>query len=130
MKMIVVTPQGKLYDETVDYVVVSSKSNGQYAIKKNHIPIVSTIDKGYVKMVKGEQALVTVILNGVVEFAKDTCSVIAQEAHIGYTEESAMAHLMSLRKERLEENRKRQTDFGKAEKDLIENIQKAKASKV
>ena len=130
MKIIVVTPQGKLYDETVDYVVVSSKSNGQYAIKKKHIPIVSTIDKGYVKMVKGDNALVTVILNGVVEFSDDTCSVIAQEAHIGYTEASAMAHLMTLRKERLEENRKRQTDFGKAEKDLIENIQKAKASKL
>lgn len=130
MKIIVVTPQGNIYDETVDYVVVQSKSNGQYAIKKNHIPIVSTIDKGYIKMVKGDDSLVTVILNGVVEFSNDTVNVIAQEAHIGYTETSAMSHLMTVRKERLEENRKRQTDFGRAEKDLIENIQRAKASRL
>ncbi|MDY0210263.1 MAG: hypothetical protein RBQ91_02510 [Acholeplasma sp.] len=130
MKIIVVTPQGKLYDEEVDYVVVSSKSNGQYAIMNRHLPIISTIDKGYVKMVKSDESLVTVILNGVVEFRDETCNVIAQEAHIGFTESSAMEHLLTVRKERLEENRKRQTDFGLAEKELIENIQKAKASKL
>ena len=114
MKIIIVTPQGKMLDEQVDYVLVSSKSNGQFVIRPRHIPIISTIDEGYVKMVKDANQLFTVILNGVVEFSDDTVNVIAQEAHIGQSEDSAMAHLMSVRKERLEENRVRQTDFSKA----------------
>ena len=44
MKITVVTPQGELYNETVDYVVVQSQMNGEYAIMKDHIPIISTID--------------------------------------------------------------------------------------
>lgn len=130
MQIIVVTPAGKLYDEVVDYVVVASQLNGQFAIMKNHTPVIASIDRGYIKMVKTEQTLVTVILNGVVEFSSNIVNVIAQEAHIGYTEQSAMEHLMSVRKERLEENKRRSVDFGKAEKDLAENIQKAKASQL
>ncbi len=130
MQIIVVTPAGKLYDEQVDYVVVASQSTGQFALMKNHTPVISSIDRGYVKMVKEDTNLVTVILNGVVEFSNNIVNVIAQEAHIGYTEQSAMEHLLSVRKERLEENKRRSIDFGKAEKELAENIQKAKASKV
>jgi F-type H+-transporting ATPase subunit epsilon len=130
MQIIVVTPAGKLYDEQVDYVVVASHLTGQFALMKNHTPVISSIDRGYVKMVKEDTNLVTVILNGVVEFSNNIVNVIAQEAHIGYTEQSAMEHLLSVRKERLEENKRRSIDFGKAEKDLVENIQKAKASKV
>lgn len=130
MKIIVVTPAGKLYDEEVEYVVISSSATGQFAIMKNHTPIISSIERGYVKMVKEDQNLVTVILNGVVEFSNNIVNVIAQEAHIGYTEQSAMEHLLTVRKERLDENKRRSVDFGKAEKELAENIQKAKASKV
>ncbi len=130
MQIIVVTPAGKLYDEVVDYVVISSKTTGQFALMKNHTPLISSIDSGYVKMVKEEQNLVTVILNGVIEFSNNIVNVIAQEAHVGFTEDSAMAHLLNVRKERLEENKRRMVDFGKAEKELAENIQKAKASNV
>jgi len=130
MQIIVVTPAGKLYDEQVDYVVVASQLTGQFALMKNHTPVISSIDRGYIKMVKEDSNLVTVILNGVVEFSNNIVNVIAQEAHIGYTEQSAMEHLLSVRKERLEENKRRSIDFGKAEKELAENIQKAKASKV
>lgn len=130
MQIIVVTPAGKLYDEVVDYVVISSKTTGQFALMKNHTPLISSIDSGYVKMVKEEQNLVTVILNGVIEFSNNIVNVIAQEAHVGFTEDSAMAHLLNVRKERLEENKRRMVDFSKAEKELAENIQKAKASNV
>ena len=72
-------PQGNIYEPlTIDFTKVRIR------YYKNHIPT-STIDKGYIKMVKGDQSLVTVILNGVVEFSNDIVNVIAQEAHIGYT---------------------------------------------
>ena len=68
MRISVVTPRGELYSEEVDYVVVTSKMNGEFAVMKNHIPIISTIDTGYIKMVRDEKELYTVVINGVVEF--------------------------------------------------------------
>jgi len=127
MKITVVTPQGELYNEDVDYVVVTSQMNGEFAIMKGHIPIISTIDIGYVKMVRGEQKLFTVVINGVVEHQKDIVSVIAQEAHVGMSEDSALEHLVTVRKERLDENKRRNVDFVQAERELKKNVQQAKA---
>mgnify|MGYP000043847977 FL=1 len=130
MKITVVTPQGELYNEDVDYVVVTSQMNGEFAIMKGHIPIISTIDIGYVKMVRGEQKLFTVVINGVVEHQKDIVSVIAQEAHVGMSETSALDHLVTVRKERLEENKRRNVDFVQAERELKRNVKQAGAGKL
>lgn len=130
MKVYVVTPQGELYNEDVDYVVVTSKMNGEFAIMKGHIPIISTIDTGYVKMVRGEQQLFTVVLNGVVEHQNDIVNIIAQEAHVGMSKDSAMDHLNTVRKERLEENKRRNVDFAKAERELKKNVRDAKAGRL
>jgi F-type H+-transporting ATPase subunit epsilon len=129
MKITVVTPQGELYNETVDYVVVSSKMNGEFAILKGHIPVISTIDVGYVKMIREDKSIYTVVINGVVEHKNDQISVIAQEAHVGMSKTSAMDHLNTVREERLEENRRRTFDFAKAERELKKNVKSAKAGK-
>jgi F-type H+-transporting ATPase subunit epsilon len=130
MKINVVTPKGQLYSEEVDYVVVSSKMNGEFAIMKNHIPIISTIDTGYVKMVRGEKHLYTVIINGVVEHENNVINVIAQEAHVGLSKDSAFDHLKTVREERLKENKRRNVDFTKAERELKKNIKDAKAGNI
>ena len=122
MKISVVTPQGNLYNEEVDYVVISSKANGEFAIMTDHIPIISTIDEGYVKMVRGSDELYTVILNGVIEHNENVINVIAQEAHVGMNKDSAMSHLNDVRKARIEENKRRQTDFALAERELKKNV--------
>jgi F-type H+-transporting ATPase subunit epsilon len=130
MKVYVVTPQGELYNEDVDYVVVTSKMKGEFAIMKGHIPIISTIDSGYVKMVREGQELFTVVINGVVEHQNDIVNVIAQEAHVGMSKDSAMDHLHLVRKERLEENKRRNVDFAKAERELKKNVKDAQAGKL
>ena len=130
MKITVVTPSGELYNEEIDYVVVTSKMNGEYAIMKGHIPIISTIDKGYVKMVRGEQELYTVVINGVVEHQSDVVNVIAQEAHVGLSKDSALGHLNTVREERLRENKQRNVDFALAERELKKNVRDAKAGKL
>ncbi len=129
IKLVVVTPSGELYNETVDYIVVSSKNNGDFAILKDHAPLISAIDVGYVKMVQGDKTLYTVIINGALENQDNLINIIAQEAHVGLNKDSAMQHLNEVRQERLEENRKRTQDFLKAEKELRKNIREAQASK-
>jgi F-type H+-transporting ATPase subunit epsilon len=129
MQLTVITPSGVLYNEEVDHIVVSSKNNGDFAILKDHAPIISTIDVGYLKMVKGNDHVFTVIINGVLEQQENFITVIAQEAHVGLEKDSAMEHLNKVREERLDENRRRTMDFLKAERELKKNIKKAQASK-
>lgn len=130
MKITVVTPQGELYKEEVEYVVVTSKMSGEYAILKGHVPIISTIDTGYVKMVNKGEEIFIVVINGVVEHQNDVVNVIAQEAHVGKSKDSAMEHLNTVRKERLAENKRRNVDFAKAERELKKNVKDAKAGKL
>ncbi len=130
MQISVVTPHGELYNEDIDYVVVSSKMNGEFAIMKDHIPIISSIDVGYVKMVRGDKQLYTVIINGVVEHQNNIINVIAQEAHVGLSKDSALDHLNTVREERIKENKRRNVDFARAERELKKNVKDAKAGKI
>ena len=51
MKIIVSTHQGQLYNEDVDYIVVHNQ-DGEFAIMKNCLPIISVISLGYIKLVR------------------------------------------------------------------------------
>ncbi|MCD6482591.1 MAG: ATP synthase F1 subunit epsilon [Candidatus Izimaplasma sp.] len=130
MKISVVTPLGELYNKEVDYVVITSEMNGEFAIMKNHIPIISSIDTGYIKMVTGEEEIFTVVINGIVEHQNNIVNVIAQEAQIGMDKKSAMEHLNNVRKQRIEENKKRSVDFFQAEQELKKGVKKAKAGQL
>lgn len=62
MKIVIVTPDGELYNEEVSSVIVSSSNNGDYEILKDHLPIVSTIDTGYVKLMQGKMVFMWLLL--------------------------------------------------------------------
>lgn len=129
MRFLVSTHQGKLYDDELDYVVVHTNNN-EFALMKDHLPLVCTIQEGYIKLVRDADTFYTAISNGVLEYKNNVITVIAQEAHIGVNAESAKQHMLDIRKERLEQNRKQSADFTKNETDLLENIKKAKAGKL
>lgn len=127
MNVIVSTHQGVLYNEEVDYVVVHSDSDGEYAVMNDHVPVVSVMDTGYVKLVKGKDEFYVVIQSGIFEFAANQANVLVQEAIIGRTAKDAKENLEKIRKERLERNRKESTDFTQMEKELRESIKKTGA---
>ncbi|MDY5983224.1 MAG: F0F1 ATP synthase subunit epsilon [Anaeroplasma sp.] len=127
MNVVVSTHQGVLYNEEVDYVVVHSDTDGEYACLKDHVPVISVMDTGYIKLVKGKDEFYVVIQSGIFEFKDNLAQVLVQEAMIGKTYESAKSHLLSIRQERLERNRKESTDFTKMEQELRENIKTTKA---
>ena len=129
MKIIVSTHQGNLYNEEVEYVVVSSQE-GEFAILKGHIPVVTIINEGYVKLVRDSNEYFVVIVSGILEFHNDVVSVLAQEAHIGKDKEDAKNHLLTIRNERLEKNRKESIDLTKKEKELREHLKNAKAGQL
>lgn len=130
MKIVIVTPDGELYNEDVDAIVVSSHNNGEYAILTGHLPIVSTIDTGYIKLEQGNLVYYVVIINGVVENHDNRITVIAQDAYIGDSKDAAYENLNTIRKVRVEENRKRNTELAKAERELKKQIQQTGAGSV
>ena len=61
MNVVVSTHQGVLYNEDVDYVVVHSDTDGEYACLKDHVPVISVMDTGYIKLVKDKDEFYVVI---------------------------------------------------------------------
>ena len=129
MKLVVSTHQGVLYNEEVEYVVVHN-ADGEFAILKEHLPVIAVLDEGYVKMVKDANEYYIAITNGILEFHDNMASVLAQEAHIGKDKEEAKKHLEDFRKERLNQNRKEQVDFTQKEKELREHLRNSKAGQL
>ena len=127
MKLVISAHQGILYNEEIDYVVVHSDTDGEFAIMADHIPVISVMDTGYIKLVRGTNELYVVLQSAIFEYKQNFVQVLVQEAMIGKTKESAMEHLLAARKERLEKNKKESVDFTQKEKELRENIRKSGA---
>jgi ATP synthase F1 epsilon subunit len=130
MKIIVVTPEGELYNEEVTSVIVSSANNGEYGILTGHLPIVSTIDTGFVKMTFNQLTYYVAIVNGLVQQVHDVITVIAQDAYIGESKESAFENLNQIRKARIESNRQRNLELAMAENELKKQIKQTGAGNI
>ena len=124
------TPDGELYNEEVSFVLVSSKSNGEYGILQNHLPIASTIDTGYLKLEQGDLVFYVVVIGGLLEHHNNVITVIAQDAFIGRSKEQAFENLNQIRQSRIEDNRKRNIELIKAERELRKQIQQTGAGSV
>lgn len=130
MNIVIVTPDGELYNEEVDSAIISSSNNGDYEILKDHLPIVSTIDTGYIKMTLGKMVYYVVVINGVVENINNKITVVSQDAFIGKSKESALKNLTDIRAARTEENKKRNIELEKAERELKRQIKMTGAGRL
>lgn len=126
IKLIVSTHQGKLFDEICDYILVKSK-DGEFGILPNHVAVITSFEYGFIKFVRNKEELFLCLQSAIIEFIDNTMTVLAQEAHVGKDIESASRYLEDIRRERLENNRKIETDLAVNERELIENIKQAKA---
>ena len=122
MNIVIVTPDGELYNEEVSSVIISSANNGDYEVLKDHLPIVSTIDTGYIKLTQGKMVFYVVVINGVVENFNNKLTVVSQDAFVGRSKESAFKNLYDIRSARNEENKKRNIELAKAERELRRQI--------
>ncbi len=127
MDITIVTPDGELYKEVVNSIIVSSSNNGNYEILPDHLPIVSTIDTGYIKLSQNDLVYFVVVINGIVENRSNHIRVIAQDAYIGKSKEQAMENLEQIRKDRIKENKERNIELAKAEQELQKQIKQTGA---
>lgn len=129
VKVSIATPTGEIYSNEVDFFLVRS-SLGEYAILKDHIPIVSAVDKGYVKIRKEGVETFVAMVGGIVEQSNNLITVIAQEAAMADTIDHANELLEDMHARAVEANKRMAKDFTISEIELQKNLKKAKAGEL
>lgn len=80
MKLEIITPESRLFKGEVTSVKVPGKK-GSFTVLHNHAPIVSTLEKGSVKLVSRDQGTREIEINGgVVEVKRNTIIILADLA--------------------------------------------------
>ena len=78
MNLQIITPDKKVYDGKVKLVQVPG-SKGSFQILKNHAPIISTLDKGDVKIIDGDDRTSFIAINGgVIEVKNNEIIILAE----------------------------------------------------
>jgi len=77
MHLDIVTPEKKVFSGEVNLVQLPG-SKGSFEILKNHAPIISTLDRGEVKVQKSDgEELFFSVEGGVVEFKMNVITILA-----------------------------------------------------
>lgn len=121
------TPFGEMFNSEATFVVVHDNANGEFGILPSHMPIITLIKDGYIRVDNKEDVHYLVVSNAIVSDEDDYVKVIAEEISISSDLENAKEDLIKLRKKRIEENRQRNIDLALAEKKLKEEIKKTGA---
>ena len=130
MRIVISTHKGVLYNDEIEYFVVKN-DEGEFAILKDHTPVIGVISSGYIKIVREANIdYYYVIVNGLVEFNNNSATVLAQEAYNGETYEKARAELERVRTERIEVIKRANLDYTKLEHDLRKSIKASKAGRL
>lgn len=115
MNVSVVTPDGKVFDGDVEMVSVKT-INGGLGILPNHIPLVSPLTIGAVRIKKGSDITLVAITGGLMEVRGDQVSILAESAELPSDIDVARARAAKERAERrLQQAKKDDIDFKRAE---------------
>lgn len=75
----IVTPEAKVYSDTIDSVVIPTLE-GEVGILPGHIPLVTKVEDGELRVTKGNQTLHLAVGGGFAEIDGDKVSVLAERA--------------------------------------------------
>lgn len=112
LKLRIITPEKVIYESDEVSSVTIPTNDGEITVLPHHIPLVSTIKTGQMKVVKNDDVFAFAISKGILEVQKDSTVVVLAE-------KSEMAHLIDI--ERAEEAHKRMLELkltSKEEEDI------------
>lgn len=129
MRIVVSTHQGVVIQQEVDYILVHN-DDGEFGILNNHVPVVTIINDGFVKLANnGEEKFIS-LCGAIFEFHNNEAVILAQEASMAKSLEEAKTNMLTSRRKRIEYNKKESVDFTKTEKDLRNHMKTANAGKL
>jgi len=75
----IVTPHARLYSDTIDSVVIPTVE-GEVGILPGHIPLLTQVEHGELRVTKGAETLFLAISGGFAEIEGDRVQVLAENA--------------------------------------------------
>ena len=75
----ILTPEGRVYNDTIDAIVIPTTS-GEVGILPGHIPLVTQVAVGELKIRKGAETVRLIIGDGFASIENDEVSVLAEHA--------------------------------------------------
>jgi F-type H+-transporting ATPase subunit epsilon len=79
LKLEIVTPEEKIYSEDVEMVTLPG-AEGELGVYPNHVPVMTTLKPGELRVVKDGQATSMAVGEGFVEIKGDSVSVLTDMA--------------------------------------------------
>src|SRR3954468_5990746 len=98
----IVTPEARVYSDTIDSVVVPTV-DGEVGILPGHIPLLTQVEHGELRVTKNGQTLLLAIGGGFAEGADDVVHILAEHA---VTEEKIDEHAVEAALKRAEDELK------------------------
>ena len=95
----IVTPEARVFSETIDSVVIPTVE-GEIGILPGHIPLLTQVDSGELRVTKGSSTYHLAVGRGFAEIEGDRVSVLAESA---ISEEKIDESLVEKAKQRAEE---------------------------
>ena len=122
LRLEITTPEAKAYSEDVDFVVLPG-SEGELGVYPKHVPLLTTLRPGEVRVVKNGRETALAVGEGFVEITADTVSVLTDMAlEAAQIDESAAEKAVERARAAMKE------DLGKEEVAAIQaSLQKALA---
>jgi len=75
----IVTPDARVYSDTIDTVVIPT-AEGEVGILPGHIPLLSQVEHGELRVTKGTETQLLAVSGGFVEVLGDRVQVLAEHA--------------------------------------------------
>src|SRR5580692_6537523 len=107
----IVTPEARVYADTVDSVVIPTTS-GEIGILPGHIPLLTQVDHGELRVTKGSSTQFLAVGGGFAQVAGDKVSILAESA---ITEEKIDEHAVENAMKRAEDALRGQEGLAPAE---------------
>jgi len=103
----IVTPEARVYADTIDTVVIPT-TTGEIGILSGHIPLLTQIEHGELRVTKNGVTTLLAISGGFAQVEGDRVSVLAEHA---ITEEKIDEHAVEAALKRAEDELKAAKDF-------------------
>jgi F-type H+-transporting ATPase subunit epsilon len=114
----IVTPEARVYSDTVDTVVIPTVE-GEVGILPGHIPLLTQVDHGELQVTKGNTTLWLAVAGGFAQVSGDKVSILAERA---ITEEKIDEHAVEEAMKRAEAQMKEATHLDTAESEHLQNL--------
>ncbi|HTQ32405.1 MAG TPA: ATP synthase F1 subunit epsilon [Opitutaceae bacterium] len=114
----IVTPEASVYADTIDSVVIPTVE-GEVGILPGHVPLLTQVDYGELRVMKGSTTQLLVVGGGFAQIVADKVSILAESA---VTEEKIDEHAVEAAMKRAEDALKGAAQLEPADVERFEGL--------